>query len=110
MVVEAIVAAVDAQYVEELEEFAPLCVVLDFWVDELGLIYPLAVEGDVPRGNAYFGLAEDDREETVLVTPFVVTKWIAKSAICSTRCYTKLRVGCTTIELSGKASTPPLTI
>ena len=48
----------------------PLGVVLDFWVEELKLGKPLSVEVVVTGSETHFGLAEDEREETVLFTPF----------------------------------------
>ena len=54
----------------ELEELAPLGVILNFWVEEVRLGKPLAVEVVVPDSETNFGLTEDKREETVLATPF----------------------------------------
>ena len=54
----------------DLEELAPLGVVLDFGVEELGLGEPIVVKVVVPGGESHFSLSEDEREETVLATPF----------------------------------------
>ena len=54
----------------ELEELAPFGVVLDSWVEELGLGKPLAVEVVSPSSKLHSGLAEEEREETMLDTPF----------------------------------------
>ena len=55
-------------------------------------------------------LAEDKRYETMLVTPMVVAKWLAKAKICSTSCCTELMLGCPKIVSSEMAYIYPLTI
>ena len=44
--------------------------VLDFWVDEIWFLKPLAVQVDITGGRSHFGLAEDEREEPMLSTSF----------------------------------------
>ena len=95
----------------ELEELAPLGVVLNFWVEDLRLFEALAVEIVVSGGETNFVIGEHEQEETVLAPPhLVVAKWLAKEEICLARCLTKLRVGCPMIASNGTASILPLTI
>ena len=54
----------------ELEEISTLGVVLNYLVEELWFIDPLAVQVAVPGGRYHFGLAEDNWEEPMLPTPF----------------------------------------
>ena len=48
----------------------PLGVVLNFWIEELGLFDAGAFEVLDPSGETHFGLGEHKREETVLASPF----------------------------------------
>ena len=54
----------------ELDELTPLGLVLNFWFEGLGIGEPLTVEVVVLGGETIFGHDEDEREETMLVTPF----------------------------------------
>ena len=54
----------------ELEELAPLGVVLNFWVEELWIFDAPVVEVLIPGGETNFGLGEPERKETVLAPPF----------------------------------------
>ena len=44
--------------------------ILNFWLEELRLGKPLAVEVVVPGGETHFCLADNEREEALLTTPF----------------------------------------
>ena len=54
----------------DLEDITPLGTVRNYWVGELRLAEPLAIEFVVPGNESHFGLTEDEREEPVLPTPF----------------------------------------
>ena len=54
----------------ELDELAPLGVVLNFWVEELGIFDALAFNILVSGGDKNFGIGEHYQEETVLAPPF----------------------------------------
>ena len=53
----------------ELEELAPLGVLLNSWVEELRLFEALAVKVVVYKVETHFGIGEHKREETVLAPP-----------------------------------------
>ena len=67
---EGVLLPLDLMVILDMEELAPPCVVLNFWVGDLKLGKTLAVEGVVPGGETHFGLAEDEHEETMLATRF----------------------------------------
>ena len=88
----------------------PLGAVLNFWVEELGLVKPLTVEAVFPGGETNFGISEDEREETMLATPFGCCKMAPKGCEMLEKVSHGLRVGCPTIASSGMDSIRPLTI
>ena len=78
---EGILLPFDLVVLLELEELAPLGVVLNFWVGELGIFEALAVEVVVSGGETYFGLGEHEREENVLFVPIHSCKVIIRVCI-----------------------------
>ena len=67
---EGVLLTLDLLVRLDLEDLVPIYVVPDFRVEEFGICEPLAVEGVVPGDETNFGLAEDEREETLTSTPF----------------------------------------
>ena len=101
---------VDLVFLLELQEIAPLGVVLIFWIREIGPFDAPAFEVLDSGGKAHFGIGGHKREEPVLAAPFVVAKWLANAASWLMRCQMESRVGYPTIASSGTASILPLTI
>ena len=62
----------------EMEEFVPLGVVLNFWIEDLRPFDAPAFEVLDPGGETHFGLGEHKREETVLSSPFDGSKMARK--------------------------------
>ena len=81
-----------------------------FWIEELRPFDAGAFEVLDHGGETYFGLGENELEETMLASQFGGSKWLANAASWLTRCCMELRVGCPTIAWSGTASILPLTI
>ena len=69
-VLEGILLPLDLLVLLELEEISTLGDVLNYWVEGIWFLEPLAVQVAFPGGRSHFGLAEDKREEPVLPTPF----------------------------------------
>ena len=54
----------------DLENFMPLYVVLNYWIEELGPFDAPAFKVLDPSGETHFDLGEHEREETVLASSF----------------------------------------
>ena len=67
---EGVLLTFDIVVLLVLEDLSPLGVILNFWVEELGIINSLAVEVVVSGSETHFGLGEHNWEETVLAPPF----------------------------------------
>ena len=67
---EGVLLPLNIMVLLELEELAPLGVVLNFWVEELWIFDAPVVEVFIPGGETNFGLGEPERKETVLAPPF----------------------------------------
>ena len=67
---KGVLLPVDLVVLLDLEELAPLGVVLNFWIEELGPFDAPAFEVLDPGGETYFGLGEHERKETLLASPF----------------------------------------
>ena len=67
---KGVLLLVDLVVLLELEELAPLGVVLNFLIEELMPFYAPAFKVLDPSGETHFGIGEQEREETVLATPF----------------------------------------
>ena len=75
---ERVFLPLDLLVLFELEELLPLGIVLISWVEDIGFGNPLAVKIFVPGGDSHFGLAEDEQEEPVLLTPFGCCKMFSE--------------------------------
>ena len=75
---KGIILPVDLVVLLELEDLAPLDVLLNFWTEELGLFDAGAFEVLDPGGEKYFGLGENELEKNVLASPFGGSKMACK--------------------------------
>ena len=75
---KGVLLPVDLVVLLDLEELAPLGVVLNFWIEELGLFDAGAFEVLDPGGEKYFGLGENELEKNVLASPFGGSKMARK--------------------------------
>ena len=66
---KGVLLPVDLVELLELEELAPLGVVLNFWIEELGPFDAPAFEVLGPGSETHFCLGEHEREETILASP-----------------------------------------
>ena len=66
---EGVIFPFDFVVLLELEELVPFGVVLNLWVEELGIFETLAVEVVVSGGETCFGVGEYKREETMFAPP-----------------------------------------
>ena len=62
----------------DLEELAPLGIVLNYWVEDIGIGEPLPVELVFLGSKSHFGLAKDEREEPVLLALFCCREMASK--------------------------------
>ena len=66
---KGVLLPVDLVVLLELEELAPLGVVLNFWIEELGPFDAGAFKVLDPGSKMHFDLGEHERDETVLAPP-----------------------------------------
>ena len=67
---KSVLLPVELVIVLELEELAPLGVVLNFWIEDLGQFDAPELEFLYPGSKTHFGLGEHERKENVLASPF----------------------------------------
>ena len=67
---KSVLLPVDLVVLLDLDEIAPLGVVLNFWIEELGPFDAPAFEALDPDSETHFGLGVHEQEKTVLASPF----------------------------------------